>query len=497
MSRFMSIWFGHLLTDEYARQESHLKTIPFVVAAPERGRMVIRAANQKAEAEGIIAGKVVADARTIFPDLHVVDAKEGMEYELLQTLGEWCLRYTPDITIDPPDGLLLNISGCPHLWGGERAYLKELVLKLRGMGYDTRAAIADTIGAAWAHARYGKITPIIESGRQKEALSPLPPLALRLDQITTDRLHKLGLYTVAHFIDMPRPTLRRRFGQEILIRIDQALGTLTEAMKSLRPIPPYEERLPCLDPVRTAKGIEIAIQKLLTQLCQRLFREDKGLRAATLTCHRVDNEVQQISFSTSRPSRNIEHLFRLFALKLPSICPALGIELFLLEATVVEDLMATKEMLWNHAGSNEKVVAELLDKIGGKIGMDTIHRYLPDEHYLPERSYKEVASLQEKATGQWCGNRLRPICLLPEPERITVAVRTPDYPPFLLRYKDECYKIVKADGPERIEQQWWEKEGPHRDYYSVEDENGARYWIFRSGHYDNEQSKWYLHGFFA
>ncbi|UAY56711.1 Y-family DNA polymerase [Arachidicoccus terrestris] len=497
MSRFMSIWFGHLLTDGYARQSPHLQSIPFVVAAPEHGRMVIRAANLRAEADGIAAGKVLADARAIFPDLQVVDAKEGMENELLLALGEWCLRYTPDVTINPPDGLILNISGCPHLWGGERNYLKELVLKLRAMGYDARAAIADTIGAAWAHARYGKIAPIIESGRQKEALLPLPPLALRLDQITADRLHKLGLHSVAHFIDMPRPTLRRRFGQEMLIRIDQALGTLMETMKPIRPIPPYEERLPCLDPVRTAKGIEIAIQMLLTQLCQRLFKEDKGLRAATLTCYRVDNEVQQISFSTSRPSRNVEHLFSLFTLKIPSICPALGIELFLLEATVVEELTAVKEMLWNQTISNEKAVAELLDKIGGKIGIDKIHRYLPDEHYLPEHSYKEAANLQEKTTGQWCTNRLRPICLLPEPEQITVAVPTPDYPPFLLRYKDECYQIVKADGPERIEQQWWEQEGPHRDYYSVEDADGARYWIFRSGHYNNEQSGWFLHGFFA
>ena len=154
-------------------------------------------------------------------------------------------------------------------------------------------------------------------------------------------------------------------------------------------------------------------------------------------------------------------------------------------------------MLWTAAGSNEKAVAELLDRITGKIGTGKIHRYLPDEHYWPERSCKEAISLQQAPLAAWRMDRWRPVCLLPEPERIEVAVPIPDYPPFLFRYKGEPYQIVKADGPERIEQEWWLEEGLHRDYYCVEDEKGARYWLFRSGHYNEEASAWYLHGFFA
>lgn len=497
MSRFISIWFRHLLTDGYALGQPSLKDIPFVMAAPERGRMMIQAANAKAEADGVRAGMVVADARAIFPALHVVDAIEVTKNGLLEMLGEWCLRYTPDIAIDAPDGLILNISGCPHLWGGERAYLRDLVLKLRAMGYDARAAIADTIGAAWAIARFGTVTPIINQNGQKEALSLLPPTALRLDQAIADRLHKLGLYTIGSFIDMPRPTLRRRFGQEMIIRIEQALGSLTESLKPIRPISPFEERLPSMDGIRTAKGIEIAIRKLLQGLCLRLSKEGKGLRAAVLTCYRIDNEVQQVILSTSRPSRDVEHLFKLFELKIPSIRPALGIELFLLEATVTEDMNVTKEMLWSVSHKDETAVAELLDKIAGKIGEDKIHRFLPDERHWPENSYKEAASLEEKPTTAWRTDRLRPVCLLPEPVRIEVSVPVPDYPPLLFRYKNRPYRIVRADGPERIEQEWWMTDGLHRDYYSVEDECGARYWLFRSGHYNEEHSAWYLHGFFA
>jgi protein ImuB len=459
--------------------------------------MLIRAVNALAGADGIRAGMVVADARAIYPSLQVLDAKEGMEEELLNSLAEYCLRYTPDIAPNPPDGLILNIKGCPHLWGGEQAYLKDLVLKLRGMGYDVRAAIADTIGAAWAVARYGTITPLVQPGEQKQALSMLPPAALRLEQPVTERLHKLGLYTIGSFLDMPRPALRQRFGPEILTRIDQALGRVTEWMQPIRPVPPCLERLPCLEPVRTAKGIERAIGQLLKELCLRLYREGKGLRIATLTCYRVDKEKQQVRISTGRASRSPEHLAKLFALQIPAIRPALGIELFLLEATVTEALSPTQEALWNAPGKDEKAVAELLDKIAGKVGADKVHRYLPEEHYWPERSYKEALSLQEKPATRWRRDRMRPLSLLPRPEKIEVSVPVPDYPPLLFRYRDRRYRIVKADGPERIEQEWWLEEGLHRDYYAVEDENGARYWLFRSGHFDEEQSAWYLHGFFA
>ena len=129
-------------------------------------------------------------------------------------------------------------------------------------------------------------------------------------------------------------------------------------------------------------------------------------------------------------------------------------------------------------------LAELLDRIAGKMGAHHIHRYVPDEHYWPERSYKLAATIEEKLHTTWKVDRPRPLNLLPKPEPIEVTAPIPDYPPMLFRYKGILHKIIKADGPERIEQEWWMQEGQHRDYYCVEDEEGQRYWLFRSGHYD-------------
>ena len=496
--RFVAIWFRHLTTDRMIRKQPELREVPFVLAAPERGRMVIKAANIAAQAKGIDAGMVVADCRAILPTLQVFDDKPGLAKELLGSLAEWCIRYTPVSCVDLPDGLILDVSGCTHLWGGERPYLKDIVTRLRGYGYDVRAAMADTVGTAWAISRFGKAMPIIESYNQAEALLPLPPAALRLERDILDRLQKLGLYEINSFIKMPRKALRRRFGEALLTRLDQALGLEYEAIEPIRLVQPYQERLPAIEPIRTATGIEIALRNLLETLCKRLSKEGKGLRTCVFKCYRVDGNIQQIEIGTSRASRNLGHLFKLFELKIPTITPALGFELFLLEASGVEDMSPAQEVLWYAAGdANDTVIAELIDKITGKLGTGAVHRYLPDEHYWPERSIKLATSLQEKATTSWRTNLPRPIHLLARPEAIEVTVPIPDYPPMLFHYKGQLHNVKKADGPERIEQEWWLQQGLQRDYYCVEDEAGARYWIFREGHYDNEEPKWFIHGFFA
>ncbi|QEC53732.1 protein ImuB [Anseongella ginsenosidimutans] len=497
--RYAAIWFRHLTTDWFVLRQPLLKNLPFVFAAPERGRMVITAASPSAESQGIAAGTAVADAKAFLPGLQVFEDKPGLSGKLLKTLGLWCIRYTPVITVDYPDGLILDISGCAHLWGGERAYLKEIGSRLKSKGYDVRAAIADTIGAAWAVSRFGQVTPIIESGLQAEALLSLPPAALRLEPGTVQRLQKLGLYRIKNLIGMPRTALQKRFGEGLLRRLRQALGQEEEYIQPLQPIVPYEERLPCLEPIRTAAGIEVALQRLLEMLCKRLSGEGKGLRTAILTCYRVDGKLIKISIGTNRATSGAGHIFKLFELKIPQIKPGLGIELFLLQAIKVEDADPVQEAFWSgKPGLEDRDLSELLDRLAGKAGAGIIHRYLPDEHHWPERSFKEATSIGEKPAISWPSGRPRPAYLLPRPEAIEVSAPVPDYPPMLFRYKGKVHQVRKADGPERIEREWWLEKGERRDYYYVEDEQGQRYWLFRSGHYaGNQPQQWFIHGFFA
>jgi protein ImuB len=280
--------------------------------------------------------------------------------------------------------------------------------------------------------------------------------------------------------------------------LDQALGHEEEVMHPVKPVEPYQERLPSLEPIVTAKGIEIALEHLLDKLCQRLKQEEKGLRTAILKGYRVDGKTEKMEIGTNRPSHNAGHLFKLFENKIDSIEPGPGIELFLLEAQKVEVFSPVQEKLWEkNGGLDDTNLSELLDHLAGRIGADHIHRYTPDEHFWPERSVKLASSLDEKSTITWKVDRPRPLQLLSAPERIGVTAPIPDYPPMLFHYKGKLHKIIRADGPERIEQEWWLQEGQHRDYYYVEDEEGRRYWLFRLGHYSDKSYQWFIHGFFA
>jgi protein ImuB len=264
----------------------------------------------------------------------------------------------------------------------------------------------------------------------------------------------------------------------------------------VEPIQPYQERLPSLEPIVTLTGIEIALQQLLETLCNRLCKEQKGLRSVYFKCYRVDGKMQEVQIETNRPSHNVKHLFKLFEDKLSIIEPGLGIELFIVEAQKVENHSPVQEKLWA-CGLDNTGLSELLDRLAGKIGVNHIHRYLPDEHFWPERSVKQALSMDEKPTSTWRVDKPRPLHLLPKPESIEVTAPIPDYPPMLFRYRGKLHKIKKADGPERIEQEWWLQQGQHRDYYYVEDEEGHRYWLFRLGHYSDKSYQWFIHGFFA
>lgn len=459
--------------------------------------MVIAATNALAESRGMSTGMVLADARALLPGLEARDDVPGLSEKILGELAEWCIRFTPCVALDLPAGLLMDSSGCAHLWGGDVDYVKAIEARLNARGFDARVAIADTPGVAWAMARYGHGTLVVQPCSQLDALTMLPPEALRIEPENAERLHKLGLHRIGQIVNMARPVLRRRFGQQLLTQIDRALGWEAEELTLVRQAAVYVERLPCLEPIVTAAGISIALGKLLHALCGRLQREQKGLRAAIFRGYRVDNKVVEARVGTHRPTHHVRHLERLFENKLPALEPALGIELFVLEATTVEDNPANQEKMWEEAGSlGDERIAELIDRLVDRKGVQAT-RYLPAEHYWPERSFRPAVTLDEPVAADWRKDLPRPLQLLDPPEPIAVSAPIPDYPPMLFRYMGKVHRIIKADGPERIEQEWWIARGQHRDYYHVEDEHGGRYWLFRLGHYHDQDFQWFIHGFFA
>lgn len=498
MKRYLSIWFSNLLCDYLATKKTELKDQVYVFTHAERGRIMISAASSAAEKQGIFANMVLADAKAVVPDILAFDDTEGFAKKLLTRIAKWAIRFSPIVAVDEPDGIILDISGCAHLWGGEDSYLKHILAKLTHFGYGCRGAIADTIGTSWAIARFGKKESIIATAQQYNAILNLPPVALRIDPPIYQRLHKLGLDCIGKFIQFKPSILRRRFGAELLLKIGQALGTEDEHITPIVIVAPYQERLPCLEPISTKPAIEFAIENLLISLCARLASEGLGIRSATLHGYRLDGKMTLTTIGTNKATNLVNHLFKLFELKISQIEPALGIELFILTANKVEPIHIHQEKFWSKApGLADDNLARLLDRVAGKIGAQAIKRYIPQANHWPERSLRPALSLEEKTEVKWQKANPRPSELLNLPVPIQVTAPIPDYPPMNFRYKEELHVVRRADGPERIEREWWSEPGEHRDYYILEDEKGRRYWVFRAGHYSEERSSWYLHGFFA
>jgi protein ImuB len=497
--RFVSIWFRYLLTDREAIRLKSLRELPVAFTEPDHGRMLVMAMNVNAEQCGVRLGIAAADARVIAPGIQLFENKPGRNIKLLKGLAEWCLRYTPLVMVDPPDGLLLDVTGCTHLKGGETEFLKDMVGRLRALGYTVRPGMADTIGCSWAVARCGESGLIVPTGGQRNALMTLPPVSLRLGTEILIKLNNLGFYQVSSFIHMPKSNLKRRFGSSIILRLYQALGQEAEFLLPLKEPVPFSERVTLLEPVKTLPAIEHAVHTLIDQLCKRLYAEGLGLRSAVLTYLRIDGKSYQLTIGTNHPSQRTDHIFRLFELQLDQVAPGLGIELFILDAPKTEPASDKQSLLWNgKPAADSEQVAELLDNIAARVGSSNIHRYLPKEHYWPERVAGNTADLSEIPASEWRDDKNRPTQLLDPPEAIEAMALTPDYAPRQFIYRNQRHIIVSADGPERISHEWWVENGGYRDYYVAEDEEGMRYWLFGTPNdLPSQTRRWFIHGYFA
>ena len=489
------------------------------------------AVNREAGAAGLAPGMRLADARALLADLATARADPAADRQGLERLTLWCNRFTPWCAVDGggdddnggDGGLLLDITGCAHLFGGEVALTDEIAARLTGLSIENRLGLADTPGAAWALARFGpaeNVGPdarIAAHGEARTAIAGLPVEALRLAPEDARLLRRLGLTTIGAVDGLPRAALARRFpcrerGSAVLARLDRALGRCAEPVVPAAPPPACLERLALPEPVIDRDGLDAALARLMPELAASLERGGLGVRRLVLRCYRVDGGVVQRAVSTARATRDGDHLLRLFRETLETIDPGFGIDCAALHAERVEPL-APSQLSLTGDGQRQGGLDLLVDRLRARLGARAVCRLEPVARHRPEKAERAVTPGRQREPEPWPAGPAtpqrpqRPFRLFDRPEPVDVMAEVPDGPPLLFTWRRARRRVTRAAGPERIEPEWWASAGGQgeavRDYYRIEDADGRRYWLYRAGLYGEAGAgagtspRWYVHGLYG
>lgn len=470
--------------------------------------MRLSALDEAASAIGLKKGQGVAEARAIHPRLDVVEADPIADRRFLEALADWCDRYTPLVAIDGEDGLLLDITGCAHLFGGEAAMLEQIVRRLSDLGLKVKGAISSTPGLSWAAARFTGGGLVIADDEARTLLAPMPVQALRIAQETTHLLKRVGLKRIGDLLAAPRAPLARRFGGELLLRLDQVLGREGEAISPHRPLAMISVERQLVEPIHEEEEILELTGHLAEGLVGGLQARGEGGRLFELLLFRVDGRVFRIKVGTAAPLRAARRIRSLFTERLQvlqeDIDAGYGFELARLNVLRGEVLNETQGCFDGGDGKQD-LLTIFLDQTAARLGSRCLMMPMAAPSHWPDRASimaPLLDGLPETAGGDVLPLRgARPVRLFSQPELVEVTAEVPDGPPASFRWRRTRHRVRRAEGPERLAAEWWidGEDAQPRDYFRIEDMTGRRFWLYRQGLYGRgkDEPKWFMQGVFA
>ncbi|MFN4098592.1 MAG: Y-family DNA polymerase [Pararhodobacter sp.] len=476
------MWFPRLASERVLRARP--LEGPFALTLNQHNTDRLHCLNPEAERRGLHRGMSFADARAFCPDLVSQPARPDLDARFLTGLRRWATRYCPWVGREGDDGLVLDVTGSDHLFGGEAGMLADMRNRAARARLTLRLGLGATRGAAWAFAHYGEGAP---------TLTALPVAALRLEPDTVTALQRLGLRSVGDLSAAARAPLARRFGADLLLRLDQALGRVPEAVSPEAEPPHYGMRASFPDPIGLSDDVMAATARLLEPLCRKLKAHGAGARALMLTLRRVDQGSQQVELRLAAAMHDPARILPLFARGLDEVDAGFGIDQIRLEAIVVEPLSPRQTGSASAQPASDQL-DDLITRIGTRIGLENVQRFLPADSHIPERSFLIAPAAYSAPGGGWSVARPRPLRLF-RPEAL--AAEPSARPPERFRWRGMALTTGRATGPERIAPEWWLEDenwrSGLRDYWRIETRQGRRLWLF----FTPQNPGWFVHGEFA
>src|SRR6056297_1113748 len=523
--RILSVWFPRLGAERLTRRSGVAG--PFAVVAEDGPRQVLAALSTEAGALGLVPGQPLREAQAMCPDLRTAPQEPAAEAAFLRALARWADRFSPLVASDGAAGLMLDITGCAHLFGGDAALADVMVDEAAGLGLSARCAIADTPGAAWALARFagqaaapGRSGDAIEQearatraraarrgawqgrailrgtapvilappGQLHAVLAPLPVAALRLPGGLAGDLGRLGLRRIGDLAGQPRAALGRRFGPVLMRRLDQALGAVPEPLSTVASPPPMAVRLSLPEPIGLLDDLREGAARLLTRLCARLAERGEGARALRFEARGTDGGMQAVELRLARAMRDADAMLALLVPRLERIDAGFGIDMLRLDAPWTERIVPEQTRGAGQATAGGDALADLLTRLGARVGLDAITRRHPAESRIPAKTALTLAAASsDPASAPW-----------PRADHPRPLMR--GRPGAAFRWRGRRHETAHAIGPERIAPEWWlddpEWRTGLRDYWQVLTKRGERLWLFQA-HGAALSGGWFCHGRFA
>jgi protein ImuB len=452
---------------------------------------------------GVRAGLTLSHATALLSPrtVHTCEHQPERDAAALRGLVRWASRWSPVIEADPPDGLLMDITGCAHLFRGEERLAGSLRRALRALGLRAKLCIASNIGAAWAVARHGKSgLCVLPHGHEEAAIGPLPCRALRLEPEVIAALEEVGVERVRELLELPRSALPARFGSGLVMRIDQALGLLLEPVWRTQEQERLMATLELPGGTTRLEALEAAARRVLDDLCARIAALESGLRAIEITLERIGSQAVCLSIELGSPSRSPRHLWSMLWPRLERVNMGFGIErvtMTALRAARLPHRQKTLPVIGEATGVRDAAAGELLDTIAARIGRERVLRFELAGSHIPERAAVIApyfaAGGRPNMPGAATNLSPRPSVLIDPPEAVRVIALTPDGPFSRFTWRGRISEVVVCEGPERIAHEWWLGRSPARDYFRVQDEAGRWVWLFREA----EAAHWFIHGVWA
>jgi protein ImuB len=411
---------------------------------------------------------------------------------ILERLCLYAQRFTPWVSIDQPNALLLEIRGSVKLFGSLETLHADIDAVWSGLKLRAQSSTApSTLAALWL-ARAGEKALIEDPGLLAGRLAKLPVACTAWDRSRLSTLRTMGVNRIGELMRLPRAGIARRFGPASVLDLDIALSRQSGPRRAFVARERFRERCDFETEVETVAYVQKALEPLLERCAQFLCERQAGVQALQLKLKHRTEPVTRVRLGLASVTGDLARLTDVCMQKLPRLelaAPILSMELL---SGRLEPLSADSLDVFACLGGADgrDTAPQLVERLRARLGEQAVYGICPVPEHRPEAAWQRVRALHHaprpgrrahrKADGQ---EMPRPVWLLSEPARLQdVDVERLHRSPSMLE-----------EGPERIESGWWDGKDVARDYYVVRQAGGARLWIFQ----ERRSKCWYVHGVFA